>query len=223
MRTEGYDAGSETEMWLNRPLCRRYFAGIFCRTAIPVSGLPDALGSIVWALGFVQDGEFEVLGAWIEGASSSLSTEVVADLNRRGVMRVRFAIGARLPGLGLSLRAELLCARELGSTSSSLADDAGADQPRSRLSGPLRRVLASGEQVALAMQARLARAIARHGPLVDPAAGLDFVARVLRRAERELDVEHSRSAGSGALCRLAGAAPLPSTDGMPGSGSRMLQ
>ena len=218
-----FEAENADAVWRNRPLCRRYILGFFRRTAIPLSGLLDVEGAVVWALGFVRDGEFEVLGAWTQDAGSSLSTDVGADLKSRGVVAVRLTIGAKLPGLGLTPRETPLGARKLKPTSGLLVDDAGWGEPPPPVPAPLRRVLASGEQVVLAMQARLARAIARHGPLVDPAAGLDFVARVLRRAERELDVEHSRSAGSGALCRLAGAAPLPSTDGMPGSGSRMLQ
>lgn len=72
-------------------------------------------------------------------------------------------------------------------------------EPFFALPAPLRQLVRSADRTALDVRERLTRAIHRHGPFIDPAAALDFVADRLLRAEHRLDRERAASwpAGEG--------------------------
>lgn len=73
-------ARQQRARWLSRPLCRRYAAGFFSHAPVTVThgGAPE-MRLIHWAIGSLQDGESEILGAWFEQAV------MADDLKARGV------------------------------------------------------------------------------------------------------------------------------------------
>lgn len=77
------------------PLCSRYFnASIVDASVLVREGAGAARPYVVrCGLGFLEVGECEVLGAWLAPTSSqTLSQEVLDDLKRRGVEKVRFFV-----------------------------------------------------------------------------------------------------------------------------------
>lgn len=64
-------------------------------------------------------------------------------------------------------------------------------QPIHALHEPLRELVRLTEQTAAVVRGRLERAIHRHGPFIDSAAALDFIAIALLGAERRLDREQA--------------------------------
>ncbi|NCT81629.1 MAG: hypothetical protein GXC94_00640 [Comamonadaceae bacterium] len=85
----------ESRLWLERPLCRRYATVVFCRGCIPWnSAAPDSSRSIWWALGTLNDGGSEFLGAWKSvDENAGLPPDVFGQLRERGVLSMRFCIG----------------------------------------------------------------------------------------------------------------------------------
>lgn len=79
----------ERELWLSRPLCRRYPVTSLCSSVASIlSGASTFNSPIVWSLGFLHGGDWEVLGAWPQAATSQGAwTAAVGDMNERGVER----------------------------------------------------------------------------------------------------------------------------------------
>lgn len=85
----------ENRLWLERPLCRRYATVVFCRGGITWGGAAqDSTRPIWWALGTLNDGGTEFLGAWKSvDEISGLPPDVFGQLRERGVLSIRFCIG----------------------------------------------------------------------------------------------------------------------------------
>jgi hypothetical protein len=165
----------------NRPLCRRYFLCVFNVAVLRWTEGADAQDRIVhWALGWLIDGECESLGAWIEPASGAHDLSwLIADLKIRGVERIWYATGTSIEPFQEQMAA---------SFSSKTARDSvrrvvGEVMAESRWRG-----IRTPAHVAEEVRGTLTRALRRHGRFFESeAAGLDFVAGALQRAERRLD------------------------------------
>jgi len=85
----------QAQRWLERPLCRRFATVVFCRNVSRWTGAAPASSQAVWwALGTLNDGEAEVLGAWKEvDEKAALLSEVFGQLHERGVVSIRFCVG----------------------------------------------------------------------------------------------------------------------------------
>jgi transposase-like protein len=90
-----YDADSFAASWTRRPLCRRYATAVIRRSLfVPDSAVHGSSPSIWWALGTLNDGGTEFLGAWINlNEYSGLPPDVFGQLCERGVLSIRFCIG----------------------------------------------------------------------------------------------------------------------------------
>lgn len=88
-----------------------------------------------------------------------------------------------------------------------------AFEPIYDLDSQLRAHVRSADRTAAEVRGCLSRAILRHGPFIDSAAALDFVARSLMRAERRLDRERAAAKA----VRRPGPATARRAASMPGT------
>jgi transposase-like protein len=88
------------DRWRKHLLCRRYGAVHLSSVSFPTpEGGASSEPIVAWAIGFAEDYESEVLGAWAAGASSPWGS-ALDDLALRGVERIELAVvepGAHLP------------------------------------------------------------------------------------------------------------------------------
>lgn len=102
---------TEVSESMNLPLCRAYLIALFGSSTVQVKHDELAPGQVArWALGFLADGQREVLGLWLSPPSNDVCwQDMFADLKRRGVesirlvdcsqpTEVRTALGAAYPG-----------------------------------------------------------------------------------------------------------------------------
>jgi len=88
--------------WRERPLSEEYYAVFLDGTFLSIRRGKTAKELVYIVLGIKPDGRREILGFWLfgaEGESSRNGEEVLKDLKRRGVQRVRIFITDDLPGL----------------------------------------------------------------------------------------------------------------------------
>jgi len=92
----------EVKAWRERPLSEEYSAGFLDGTFLSIRRGKTAKEAVYMALGIKPDGQREILGFWLfgaEGESAGDWEEVLKDLKRRGVQKVRISISDDLPGL----------------------------------------------------------------------------------------------------------------------------
>jgi transposase-like protein len=92
----------EVKAWRERPLDAEYYAIYLDGTFLSVRRGRTAKEPVYIALGIKPDGRREVLGFWLfgaEGESAQNWEEVLRDLRRRGVKRVRVFVTDDLPGM----------------------------------------------------------------------------------------------------------------------------
>jgi len=176
------------ERWLNRPLCVRYVAGAFRAISIQVRGCAGAAPLRVhWGLGYLLDGECEVLGAWpTPDPALTLAPRVLEDLQVRGVLRMRTLTGNCLAGPFAEAAGDALslirCVQVVPVEADALAE---AAEVRS-LSGSVATLILDADRLAEEIQSRLVASISRRRPFADSAAAMTFVAAELHRADRKL-------------------------------------
>jgi putative transposase len=141
-------AGDQRELWLSRPLCRHFVGGFFSTAIVLVRSLDGVQEQAVhWAFGCLLDGDCELLGAWARvGKGSVLPADVVADLEVRGVERIRFVVGSDLVDVGGGQRVAPFGATELPSIEQTFAVTLAHVAPRHRgaVEFALRVVAAAG-------------------------------------------------------------------------------
>ena len=92
----------QVKTWRERPRSEEYYAVFLDGTFLSIRRGKTAKEPVYVALGIKPDGRREILGFWLfgaEGESSRNWAEVLKDLKRRGVQRVRIFITDDLPGL----------------------------------------------------------------------------------------------------------------------------
>jgi len=92
----------QVKAWRERPLSEEYYAVFLDGTFLSIRRGKTAKEPVYVALGIKPDGRREILGFWLfgaEGESARNWEEVLKDLKRRGVQRVRIFITDDLPGL----------------------------------------------------------------------------------------------------------------------------
>jgi len=92
----------EVKAWRERPLNEEYYAVFLDGTFLSIRRGKTAKEPVYMALGIKPDGRREILGFWLfgaEGESARNWAEVLKDLKRHGVQRVRIFITDDLPGL----------------------------------------------------------------------------------------------------------------------------
>lgn len=97
----------EVKAWRERPLDEEYYAVFLDGTFLSVRRRTTAKEPVYLAVGIKPDGRREVLGFWLfgaEGESAGNWEEVLKDLWRRGVRRVRIFVTDDLPGLEEAIR-----------------------------------------------------------------------------------------------------------------------
>lgn len=148
---EGVDRVQELNL-RSRLLCRRYLVAVFRSVDVAVPTSPGSWVSIHWGFGCSRDKEFELLGAWGQtGADAPLSPELVADLESRGVERIRCLVSNPLAVRDSKRGDELLGMSALPSIAQAMAVSAAMAAPRHRqaVASALQLVVgASGSAVA---------------------------------------------------------------------------
>jgi putative transposase len=92
----------EGKAWRERPLSEEYYAVFLDVTFLSIRRGKTAKEPVYMVLGIKPDGRREILGFWLfgaEGESAGNWEEVLKDLKRRGVQRVRIFITDDLPRL----------------------------------------------------------------------------------------------------------------------------
>ena len=92
----------QVKAWRERPLSEEYYAVFLDGTFLSIRRGKAAKEPVYLAFGIKPDGRREILGFWLfgaEGESARNWEEVLKDLKRRGVQRVRIFITDDLPGL----------------------------------------------------------------------------------------------------------------------------
>jgi transposase-like protein len=142
------DAGDQRMLWLNRLLCQRYVAGVFSAAVVLVRSSDGIREQVVhWAIGCLHDRECELLGAWAwAGIGSAPPPDVFADLQIRGVERIRFLVGSDLAIIGGGMQGVPFGATELPSIEQTFAVTLAHVAPRHRgaVEFALRVVTAAG-------------------------------------------------------------------------------
>jgi len=154
------------------------------------AGATDSEFSSIWALGALEDGQLEVLGAWPTLPSGGPDwREVFESLATRGVERIRFVISAD---------ADAVEAARMGATVLTLDSQSGSPNlaPASARPFRLRRIVELAAMEVSMMQAELVRLIRRHGAFASTAAASDFVESALARMERRFWTGASARAAS---------------------------
>lgn len=86
--------GATTVAWVSRPLCRRYAYVVFRASKVKLRTGSEECATTWWALGTLNEGGTEFLGAWKSvDENSGLSPGVFGQLCERGVLSIRFCIG----------------------------------------------------------------------------------------------------------------------------------
>jgi len=97
----------EVKAFKERPLSSEYYAIYLDCTFLSIRRGKTEKEPVYLALGVLPDGRREVLGFWLfgaEGESARNWEEVLKDLQRRGVKRVRIFVTDDLPGLGEAIK-----------------------------------------------------------------------------------------------------------------------
>jgi hypothetical protein len=175
------------------PLCRRYFAMLVRSVLVCVKADGDE-GYINgrWALGVLTDGQCELLGVWPEPASTDDAWRAIhRDLTARGVEAIRYIVGPDSAGLAaafpgaivLTSLARLLHPAKRGSRGAYPPPSLGGGKQLA-LSPRQRCVIEHADEAALNLQAKLDRALIRHGCFDSPESAVAFVESSLQRLEQ---------------------------------------
>ena len=173
------ETSANANEWMPFPLCSGYRAVLLERLTVQVMGEGGVPGGhvLLWALGVLGDGQYEVLGTWPDPASTVLGwREVFENLRVRGVKRIRVVLSSESTALLASLNVAypgtaFLSAGHQFETFSGL--------PRRD-----RRFVRAGADAMRTLQSRTTRAVARHGRFSNLADATAFVIDALSRAGR---------------------------------------
>lgn len=160
------------EAWQAKLLCRRYLTARFDSVSMRAAGVADAPSfTVVWALGSLSDGTYELLGSWpVSTADKDSWIRVTDDLSARGLERITHLL-ADEPFLAVTGWSDHLT-------------QFGPFVPKS----PRRRsVFRNFDDAARRLQRRVERSVARHGLFSGPEDAASFVAETLLRAENGLN------------------------------------
>jgi transposase-like protein len=113
----------DVQLWLTRPLVRSYRCVVFHSSLVSV--LMDDChwgGRVRWALGFLQDGACDALGAWVHAdANAGVLNGPVAQLGARGIERIDVIVRSDWDGGWEKFRRAFLCRAAVLSVEDSLA------------------------------------------------------------------------------------------------------
>jgi len=186
--------------WRSIPLCCRYSLVRIERLPVHSEKIDVApIGSVLWALGVLSDGQHEVLGAWSVPEPSTIEwTGVFEDLRTRGVERIGAVVSGECSVDTVALRDAYPSAASLGAqpaatpancTNSASAQRVVAAGARPRQPGKVlryQRMVQATDDAVRRLRTSAALAIARHKPFGELEAAQSFVIEKLRLAERKL-------------------------------------
>jgi len=172
-------SSEQDSSWLTRPLCMRYALATFAVTTVRIRSADGVHKLPVhWGIGWLSDGECEILGAWHGGfATDKAPADILDDLRDRGVERIWHAIGSSIEPLQARLAAIFP-----GAIFDHLADPVFTKA----LAAAQGRVHQPAELLVEQIRNGLTRVIHRHGVFVSPLAALNVVACTLQQADRHL-------------------------------------
>ncbi len=142
--------------WQARPLCCRYLSAHFDLLPMQVQEAGAAhCREAYWALGFLADGQCEILGSWLAPSSREMPwQEVFEDLKDRGVEKVRFIVVGGTAEVHRGMRASCPRASALPSVGRLLAQSLAQMTPRFRASvAPKLAALAAADTAQVAQSA----------------------------------------------------------------------
>ena len=181
------------DAWTTRPLCGRYLVGLFRSTTLSF----DSSGSrggvrVIWGLGYLSNGDRELLGWWeVNDPVAASPPQVVEDLKRRGVLKIQTIAGSCLTDIAHEFcdeaRSRIGCGQLVLHESGDLA---AAFESRT-LPSIARELLHVGDRLADEIQTRLS-SVARGRKFLDRGAATRFIATGLYRADRRLWIRPGR-------------------------------
>lgn len=163
---------AQIEAWQAKLLCRRYLTARFDSVSMRATGVASAPNFIVvWALGSLSDGTYELLGFWpISTADTDSWIRVTDDLSARGLERITH-----------------LFADEPFPAATGWSDVLTQFGPFLRVPPRRRSVFRDFDDTAKRLQRGVERSLARHGLFSGPQDAESLVAEALMRAENGLD------------------------------------
>jgi hypothetical protein len=173
----------KTVPWTYGPLCRRHILGVYNTSAVECDeAAPGPKLEVIWALGWISDGECESLGAWIEPPEGSEDYPwTVQSLSCRGLERIRTVTGSDVGHLHHCI------ARALSRSPARSFHEAAAMDGYPIFT---RRMSAFRMQESEAFRGRLSRSLRRHGRFPTKDDALAYVVAALKRLERQLEKHH---------------------------------
>jgi len=128
-----HDVDESVRSWFERLLCRRHVAAVFSSLALLLKDAPAGqTPTIWWALGGLNDGEAEVLGAWLnEDPGGGVPLEALGDLYQRGAEFIRLGVGDLGPA-GAEFTRTFRCSAVAASVEQTLASTVARVPPRFR-------------------------------------------------------------------------------------------
>lgn len=185
--------------WRSVPLCCRYSLVRFGHLPVQSEDVDDAsFNSVMWALGVLSGGQYEVLGACpVPEPFTTEWASVFEDLRARGVERIDAVVGDELGIDTVALRKAYPSAAALGVLPAARSVSSSNTAPSRRVVAPGSRSITRGrvsrhqrlvrasDDLVCRLQARAALAMGRHGPFSTYEAALSFANDKLRQAERK--------------------------------------
>ena len=165
------------------PLCRRYLLVLFETLPVRVNEQGVALSdwALVWALGALADGQYEMTGAWVgRRLREPAWSDVLDGLQVRGVEHIRFVVSANAGELNSALEGRYPNALVVATGSAPCACDALPRRHRS--------ALVASREAMRHLQYHASRSIVRHGPFSSPRHASAFVIDRLERALQRVAV-----------------------------------
>ena len=174
--------------WITRPLCVRYTSASFRSVLVLVNearGIADL--TVHWGVGYLLDGEREVLGAWAtREAVATLPGSLVDDLHLRGVVQIRNltgrCVGSRAHDFSGEALALVRCRQVLPFEGHGLSESTGVRLLPARIAD----LVLAGDRLADEIQQRLLAALSRRRAFADQDAVMRFFASALYREDRRL-------------------------------------
>ncbi|RQO61311.1 hypothetical protein DBR47_07440 [Paucibacter sp. KBW04] len=116
-----------------RLLCRRYLVSAFRTADVAVRDSLGSCASVHWGFASSLDGKFELLGAWAQNVMTKApQVEFAADLEDRGVERIRYSVATQVEGQGGGRGVEFFGAEALPSIAQALDVTVALVAPRHR-------------------------------------------------------------------------------------------
>jgi hypothetical protein len=135
---------------------------------------------VLWALGILADGQYEVLGAWGKPPGDWNGEEVVADLTHRGAEEIRFVSDAE--------SSEFHAIFDVAYPGATALPDDWRLGTLSALPQRYRSAARAGAGAMHQLQLRANRAVGRHGSFSCLADATSFVMGALKQAEHSIEL-----------------------------------